>query len=117
MRSIVSPLGGYRVDQTARIEDGSGNIIVQAVESTVTVGLPPQLRLSPRHRRKRAPKSDIDLLNPFTNAIPFIGREPELASLADWLASPASISARCLIGRAGTGKTRLALQPASWQRR
>ena len=29
---------------------------------------------------------------------------------ADWLMSPAPISARCLIGRAGSGKTRLALQ-------
>ena len=98
------------MNQTARTEDGSGNIIVQAVASTVTVGLSPQLRLSPRHRRKHAPKSDIDLLNPFTDAIPFIGREAELARLHGWLASPKRISARCLIGRAGTGKTRLALQ-------
>jgi tetratricopeptide (TPR) repeat protein len=98
------------VDQTARIEDGSGNIIVQAVASTVTVGVPPQLKLSPRHRRRRPPKSDIDLLNPFTDGIPFVGREAELARLHDWLVSPQPISARCLIGRAGAGKTRLALQ-------
>jgi hypothetical protein len=74
----------------------------------------PQLRLSPRHRRRRAPKSDIDLLNPFTDAIPFIGREAELARLHGWLMSPKPISARCLIGRVGTGKTRLALQLCEW---
>jgi ATP-dependent Clp protease ATP-binding subunit ClpA len=104
------------VDQTARIEDGSGHIIVQAVASSVTVGLSPQLRLSPRHRRKHAPKQgvDIDLLNPFTDANPFIGREAELARLYGLLMSSKRISARCLIGRAGTGKTRLALQLCEW---
>ena len=68
------------MQQSARIEDGSGNIIVQAVASTVSIGMP-QLKLSPRHRRRRAANGDIDLLNPFTDAIPFVGREAELACL------------------------------------
>jgi len=98
------------VDQTAGVH-GSGNIVVQAAEgSSVTIGVLPHLELTPRHRLRHPPKTDIDLLNPFADAIPFIGREAELSRLDAWLASPAPISARCLTGRAGSGKTRLALE-------
>lgn len=55
------------------------NIIVEAVASTV--GMPPQLKLLPRHRCRLPPKSNIDLLSPFTNAIPFTGREAELEDM------------------------------------
>lgn len=97
------------VAQSARI-DGNGNVIIQAVASTVGVGVLPQLKLVPRHRRLQEPRSDIDRLNPFTSAIPFLGRQAELDRLREWLQAPAPISARCLVGRAGSGKTRLALQ-------
>jgi len=36
--------------QSARVEDGSGNIIVQAVDSTVSIGAPATLKLYPWHR-------------------------------------------------------------------
>jgi len=99
-------------EQNARIEDGSGNIIVQAVDSTVTVGASATLCLVPWHLRPqpRPVGSDIALLNPFTLSVPFVGRAAELARLDDWLRAPAPISARCLTGRAGSGKTRLALE-------
>jgi len=97
------------LDQSLGVS-GRDNIVVQAVASSVTIGVPPHLVLTPRHRRRHPPKTDIDLLNPFADAIPFIGRKAELSRLDAWLAGPAPISARCLTGRAGSGKTRLALE-------
>lgn len=53
----------------------------------------------------------VELLRPQNpNGIPLVGREQELASLQDWLNAPTSISIRCLIGRGGSGKTRLAIE-------
>jgi hypothetical protein len=69
-----------------------------------------ELTLVRRHRRKRAPVKDLDLLNPYSNAIPLIGREDQVASLRAWLDSPKPIAIRGLTGRAGSGKTRLALE-------
>ena len=99
-------------EQAARIEDGDGNIVVQAVDSTVTISgtASPKLTLIPWHLRPRPVKSDVGLLDPFTAAIPFVGRQPELQRLQDWLSDTARVSVRCLTGRAGTGKTRLAIE-------
>ena len=52
----------------------------------------------------------IDLLIAARRAVDLIGRDDELSALAEWMASPLAISARCVAGRAGSGKTRLAIE-------
>ena len=70
------------MEQTASI-NGSGNILIQAVGSTVTVGAA-HLWLTPRHRQRRRAEasepSDSDLLplDPQGDAIPFLGRDTEM---------------------------------------
>ena len=52
----------------------------------------------------------FDLLVPEQRGLTLVGREEELAALTDWLDSPGDVSVRCIVGRPGTGKTRLALE-------
>src|SRR5699024_8658811 len=70
----------------------------------------PRLVLSRLHGRRRPVRTDLDMLNPFNQALPLIGREGEMEALKRWLEGPRSLAARCLIGRAGSGKTRLGLE-------
>ncbi|MCL5044260.1 MAG: hypothetical protein M1336_03135, partial [Deltaproteobacteria bacterium] len=87
------------------------NIVVQASGDGITIDINrPQLTLVARHRPARRPNKYLDLLNPFNRAIPMVGRDRELQSLEAWRDGEAAISARCLIGGAGSGKTRLALE-------
>ena len=103
------PGGGATVAQTARIS-GNLNVVVQIQGDGNAVTLPdqPHLTLLARHRRKREPAKLLDLLNPYTCPVPLIGRDAQMADLRAWLAADRSISVRCLTGRAGAGKTRLA---------
>jgi len=52
----------------------------------------------------------VELLSPYARTIPLLGRERDLAELRQWLAGECSIAIRVLIGRGGSGKTRLALE-------
>lgn len=52
----------------------------------------------------------FDLLLPEQRGLTLVGREEELAALTSWLDAPSGLSVRCIVGRAGTGKTRLALE-------
>ncbi|MGA2408788.1 MAG: hypothetical protein ABSG46_00140, partial [Candidatus Binataceae bacterium] len=89
---------------------GNYNIIVQASGNGITIDFSqPHLTLHARHRLAPEPKKYLDLLNPNNRAIPMVGRESELHALEAWLDGP-GISARCLTGGAGSGKTRLALE-------
>ena len=91
------------------------NVVVQAAgDGHTLVRDQPHLTLARWHGRRRPVRSDLDLLNPFSRAIPLIGREAEMTGLQAWLASPAPIAARCLVGRAGSGKTRLAIELCEW---
>jgi hypothetical protein len=54
--------------------------------------------------------SAADLVTTYTRSIDLIGREDEKAALWSWLNNGASISVRVLVGSAGRGKTRLALE-------
>jgi tetratricopeptide (TPR) repeat protein len=56
------------------------------------------------------PPRELDLFAPDAEALPLIGREPELAALRAWLDDPRDLSVHGLIGQAGSGKTRLALE-------
>jgi tetratricopeptide (TPR) repeat protein len=65
--------------------------------------------------RRRRPASDerpreLDLLAPEAGKLPLVGRKDLLAELRTWLDDEADVSVHALIGRAGTGKTRLALE-------
>jgi hypothetical protein len=68
-----------------------------------------ELRLE-RRRNVAAPKNDAQLLRVNARATDLVGRSGDLAELRKWLASDNTVSFRCIIGRAGTGKTRLALE-------
>ena len=68
----------------------------------------PYLKLT-QHLKSRV-DSEIDLLSPYSRSIPLVGRREEREELRAWLARDKPISVRVLTGRAGAGKTRLALE-------
>ncbi|MDH3662311.1 MAG: tetratricopeptide repeat protein [Alphaproteobacteria bacterium] len=98
------------MSQTAEI-DGKGNIIVQIEgdQNQVNVKGLPYLTLT-RYLTRRGGESEAEILTPYSFSIPMIGRDDEMAKLDAWLDGPKPISVRVLTGRAGAGKTRLALE-------
>ena len=67
----------------------------------------------PDRRRRTAPGEpprELDLLVPEAGKLPLIGRKDLFAELQAWIDDEVDISVHALIGRAGTGKTRLALE-------
>ncbi len=94
-------------------QDGSGNIGVQidGDHNAVTIHSgAARLTLALRHKAGRPPRKDLDLLDPYRCPIDLVGRDHDLDSLETWLGSPRPIAVQCRIGRAGSGKTRLALE-------
>jgi hypothetical protein len=69
-----------------------------------------QINLDPWHHRRRAPTKELDVLQTDVRAMALVGRSDELQSLDEWLVSERMMTVRCLIGRGGTGKTRLAIE-------
>jgi tetratricopeptide (TPR) repeat protein len=64
-----------------------------------------------RHRpRAGEPPRELDLLVAETGKLPLVGRQDLIADLQTWLDDGADISVYGLIGRAGAGKTRLAIE-------
>src|SRR3954451_21102062 len=66
----------------------------------------------PERRRRQAAGErprELDLLVPETGRLPFIGRQDLLTELQAWLDDEVDIRVHGLIGRAGSGKTRLAI--------
>ncbi len=68
-----------------------------------------QINLDPWHHRRRAPTKELDVLQTDVRAMALVGRSDELKSLGEWLTSERMVAVRCLIGRGGAGKTRLAI--------
>ena len=68
----------------------------------------PQARLALLERA--APGGDLLLLCPDTRATDLIGRDENKTEFMAWLNSEAPISIRVIVGRAGAGKTRFALE-------
>ena len=67
----------------------------------------------PDRRRRPAPGEpprELDLLVPEAGRLPLIGRKDIFAELQAWIDDEVDISVHALIGRAGSGKTRLALE-------
>ncbi len=56
------------------------------------------------------PEHELQLLHAKQRAIELVARDLDLGALWRWLESDATISARLLVGSAGTGKTRLAFE-------
>ena len=98
-------------------QTGSDNIGVQidGHNNTVTIFCgTARLTLAFRHRVQRAPTKDLDLLNPYRCPIELVGRAKDLESLQAWLQSDKVVAVQCRIGRAGSGKTRLAIELCRW---
>lgn len=106
--SVPSPVATQHV-----VADGRNNLIIQIQgDGNSVVEHLPHLTLT-RYLTRRQPdenESEANLLTPYRMAIPMIGRDTQVAELQAWLASAKPISIRVLIGRAGSGKTRLALE-------
>ncbi len=69
-----------------------------------------ELHLLRKHARKAEPTTELQLLRVDLRATTLVGRDADMARLQAWLASDRPISFRCLTGRAGAGKTRLAIE-------
>lgn len=69
-----------------------------------------KLPMARPHLRRAAPASERDLLLAESRCTDLVGREADLTALDAWRATAAPIAMRCLIGHAGSGKTRLAIE-------
>jgi tetratricopeptide (TPR) repeat protein len=100
-----------KAKQNARVE-GDHNIVVQARGDgiEVQVGVPHLTLVPPRNRLPRKSPGPVDLLNPYRRSIALVGRDTDMQSLWDWLHSQRPIAVRTLAGRAGAGKTRIAIE-------
>ena len=92
--------------------NGSGNVIVQVRgnHNSVNVEGLPYLTLANFPARRQPPVTELDLLDPFRRSIEHLGRERDMTALWGWLHSPKPIAVRVVTGRAGAGKTRMAVE-------
>lgn len=91
--------------------DGQNDIVIQIEGDNIAVNPRGLAHLTlTRYLTRRRVDTDIDFLSPYSRSIPLIGRDAELSGLRTWLTSETPIVIRVLTGRAGSGKTRLALE-------
>jgi hypothetical protein len=93
-------------------EDGLG-IQVDGDNNSVTIfSTSSKLSIDRPHTRRTsiAPANERQLRLTERRATTLVGRHEELGELATWRDSPAVVAVRCLTGRAGSGKTRLAIE-------
>ncbi len=90
----------------------AGSVAIQVAGDNVTISVDAaSLTLAQRHRLKAKPTSERELLLTELRGTDLVGRDADLASLRAWLDEPRLLPAvRCLTGRAGAGKTRLAIE-------
>ncbi len=72
-----------------------------------------ELHLVRKHARKikqPQPKTELELFRVDLRATTLFGRDADVSNLREWLASDRPVSVRCVTGRAGAGKTRLAIE-------
>ncbi len=98
----------------AVVVTGNGNTVsLRFGETGITLPLKRKQFRPPERRQMAAPGAlprELDLLVPEAGKLDFVGREDLLSELRTWLDGEPDISVHALIGRAGTGKTRLALE-------
>jgi hypothetical protein len=94
---------------------GSGNISVQVDGNNVSVVVGQQraIRLIKYQGFTSNRSAPFQQLAPYNRTARFVGRETELSALAAWLTTSDLVSVRLLIGTAGVGKTRLAIELAA----
>jgi hypothetical protein len=91
--------------------EGVNNVIVQAIGDGINIIVGrPHLTLVPPANRAHKIRTEIDLLNAYCRSIALIGRDTDMQSLWVWLHSPRPVAVRTLKGRAGAGKTRMAIE-------
>ena len=96
--------------QHMKIGDGSVAIQNQGDNVVISVGSV-SLWLLRRHRLKTVPTTERELLTTEARGTKLVGRDQALSDLQAWLDEPRPLPAvRCLTGRAGAGKTRLAIE-------
>ena len=101
------------INRSVVVTGDGNNVALTFGDSGITLPLrrkqfpPPE-----RRRRPRAgePPRELDLLVAEAGKLPLVGRQDLLAELQAWLDDETDISVYGLIGRAGTGKTRLAIE-------
>ncbi|MGH7155192.1 MAG: hypothetical protein ACREF3_14810, partial [Acetobacteraceae bacterium] len=69
------------------------------------------------HARTGVCAEPRDMLIPERRAAPFLGRAAETAALRTWLSGPALVAVQHIVGGAGVGKTRLAIELCAWAER
>jgi tetratricopeptide (TPR) repeat protein len=91
---------------------GNDSVAIQVAGDNVTISIgTASLTLARRHRLKSAPTSERELLLTELRGTDLVGRHGDLAALHAWLNESRSLpSVRCMTGRAGAGKTRLAIE-------
>ena len=101
------------VHQVAQTGNGGNIYQFGVVPGNVTIGpdyIPPSIKLSPPPTSINLTAEGARLLDPRTLYTKMVGREQEMDDLSAWLQKDKNIAIRVLTGRAGTGKTRLALE-------
>jgi len=95
-------------NQQARAE-GANIIVVQNVGdgNNITVGSP---HLTLTFPRKREIRTELDLLNAYCRSTVLVGRDEDMQFLLEWARSPRPVSVLTVQGRAGAGKTRIAIE-------
>ena len=96
-----------QAQQTAKAGDHS--TIVQAGDHVNIVIGGAQLQLRRPQRRPINRENEIEIFYPQNRTINLVGRDQEKGDLWDWINSDRRVSARAVIGSAGAGKTRLAI--------
>ena len=93
---------------------GSGNSVSLSFGASGLVLPLDRKQIRPQERRRAQAagerRRELDVLDPNRSRLPLIGRDAVLADLRGWLADEPDISVHALTGRAGTGKTRLAIE-------
>jgi tetratricopeptide (TPR) repeat protein len=110
-RAMTQAVHQVLLERTTRLQAGQ-----QRIEAALSVG-GARLHLQDRHHRKAAPRNLRELLMAERRATDLVGRQEELRPLKLWLAMKGEdrdIAVHCLTGRAGAGKTRLAIELCEW---
>jgi tetratricopeptide (TPR) repeat protein len=93
---------------------GDGNTVVANFGATSARLSLQRRQVRPIDRRRTPrpgePPRELDLFAPDTEVLPLLGRDQLLQQLRTWLYDTMDLSVHGLIGQAGSGKTRLALE-------
>jgi hypothetical protein len=105
------PVQAETISQSVVVTGDGNNVSLRFGDTGIILPLK-RKQFRPPERREQLARGarELDLLVPEAGKLPFVGREDIFAELRTWLDDEADISVHAVIGRAGTGKTRLALE-------